>query len=220
MVVFVLAALVRRLAPEQALAGAIGGDSAAVRDLVAGLGPVIRARLRRRLCRNPAGVVCLGQNVEELVQQTFLELFARDAALLRRYDAERGMSLLNYVGQIAEREAGRFLRARGTEKRRGEELADPGDAEFRSVPAGGEDAEEALLRQEEHQRVLDALRGELSDESFLVFELLYVRLLSAPEVAEMLGCQVQAVYTRRSRIRNTLRRVLEGPGDPLPAGAP
>lgn len=219
MVVVVLAAVVRRLTPEQALDGAIAGDTAAIRDLVAGLGTVIRARLRRRLCRNPAGAVCLGQNVEELVQQTFLELFARDAQLLRRYDASRGMSLINYVGQIAEREAGRFLRARGTEKRRGEELADPNDSELRSVPADAQSAEGALLRHEEHQRILRELREELSDESFLVFELLYVRLLSAPEVAEMLGCKVQAVYTRRSRIRDTLKRILEGAGDPVPTGA-
>jgi DNA-directed RNA polymerase specialized sigma24 family protein len=56
--------------------------------------------------------------------------------------------------------------------------------------------------------LLRRLREELTVESFLVFELLYVRLLSAPEAASMLGCEVQAVYTRKSRIRTQVRSLL------------
>jgi RNA polymerase sigma-70 factor (ECF subfamily) len=195
----------------------VAGDPVAVRDLIHGLGPVIRARVRRGLCRNPDATTGLSQDVDEVVQQTLLELFARDARLLRNYDAERGMSLTNYVGQIATREAGRFVRSRTAQKRRGEELAGEDDRTFEHAAAPGQDAEDTLLQQERHRRILATLREALSDESYVVFELLYVQLLSAPEVAELLGCEVGAVYTRRSRIRTTLKNVLADLEGPLPA---
>lgn len=208
-----LLAMLRQVVPEEVLPGAIAGDPGAVRDLIHALGPVIRARVRRGLVRSPAAVTCLSQDVEEVVQQTMLELFARDAQLLRRYDAERGMSLVNYVGQVANREAGRHVRARSARKRRGEELVGEDDRTFETAAAPGSSAEDELLAQERHAAILDRVREALSAESYLVFEMLYVHLLSAPEVAELLGCEVGAVYTRRSRIRSTLREVLAESGD-------
>jgi len=218
--VLVLAAFVRRPAAQEALGDALAGDPGAVRVLIEELGPVVRARVRRVLSRNPARVPCLHQDVDELVQETFLVLFADDSSLLRRWDPERGMSLPNYVGQIAEREAGRYLRARSTAKRRGEELTAPDDLTMQHAAAGGEGADEQLERDERHRRILDHLRAALTPESFQVFDLIYVRLLSAPEVAQMLGCEVQAVYTRRSRIRTTLKKVMaELEADEATAGA-
>lgn len=203
-----LFALARRLLPEEVLPGAIAGDPQSIRDLIHTLGPVIRARVRRGLVRSPEPIPCLAQDIDEVVQQTFLELFARDAHLLRNYDAERGMSLTNYIGQIATREAGRFVRARGAQKRRGEELVGEDDRTFETASSPDTGAEDHLLQREQHERLLDHIRDALSPESFLVFEMLYVQALSAPEVAELLGCEVGAVYTRRSRIRAKLRSVL------------
>lgn len=209
-IIALLMTALRQLVPEECLPGAVAGDPGSVRDLIHTLGPVIRARVRRGLCRNPEATSCLAQDVDEVVQQTLLELFARDAHLLRNYDAERGMSLPNYVGQIATREAGRFVRARNAQKRRGEELAGEDDCAFEHAASPDQGAEDTLLRQERHTRILAKLREALSDESYLVFEMLYVQLLSAPEVAELLGCEVGAVYTRRSRIRTTLKDILAG----------
>ena len=169
---------------------------------------MIRARVRRVLSRNPARVPCLNQDVDELIQETFLVLFADDSALLRRWDPERGMSLPNWVGQVAEREAGRYLRARSAAKRRGEELTAPDDLTMQHAADGGEGADEQLERDQRRRDLLGRIRAALTPETFLVFDLLYVRLLSAPEVAQMLGCEVQAVYTRRSRIRTTLGKVV------------
>jgi len=203
-----LAAFVRRPAAQEALGDALTGDPAAIRHLIEELGPVIRARVRRVLSRNPARVPCLNQDVDELIQETFLVLFADDSALLRRWDPERGMSLPNWVGQVAEREAGRYLRARSAAKRRGEELTAPDDLTMQHAADGGEGADEQLERDQRRRDLLGRIRAALTPETFLVFDLLYVRLLSAPEVAQMLGCEVQAVYTRRSRIRTTLGKVV------------
>ena len=76
------------------------------------------------------------------------------------------------------------------------------------APDGGEGTVALLEKRERMEMLLARLREELTDESFLVFELLYVRLLSAPEAASMLGCEVQAVYTRKSRIRTRVRALL------------
>ncbi len=204
----VLAVLGRRAEAEAILADAFAGHPPAIRQLIEDLGPVVRARVRRVLSRNPARVPCLNQDIDELVQETFLVLFADDSLLMRRWDPERGMSLPNYVGQIAEREAGRYLRARSAAKRRGEELTAPDDLTMQRAPDGGDLADEQLEREQRHRDLLRRLRETLTPESFLVFDLLFVRLLSAPEVAQMLGCEIQAVYTRRSRIRSTLRKLL------------
>lgn len=205
----VLAVFGRRAEAEAVLGDALGGHPQAIRALIEGLGPVVRARVRRVLSRNPARVPCMGQDVDELIQETFLVLFADDSSLLRRWDPERGMSLPNYVGQIAEREAGRYLRARSAAKRKGEELTAPDDLTMQRAPDGGTAADEQLEQDERRRDLLGRVREALTPESFLVFDLLYVRLLSAPEVAQMLGCEVQAVYTRRSRIRTTLRKLVE-----------
>ncbi len=191
------------------LAAALAGRPDKIRELIDSLMPVVVVRVRRVLARNPARVPCLNQDVDEVVQETFLVLFAKDSRLLRNYDAERGMSVANYVGQIAEREAGRVIRARSADKRRGETLVAPDDLKMAHAPDGGEGSEEQLVRQERARELLARLRERLTPESFLVFELMYVRLLPAPEVAAMLGCEVQAVYTRKSRIRTTLRKVVE-----------
>lgn len=191
------------------LAAALAGRPDKIRDLIDSLMPVVVVRVRRVLARNPARVPCLTQDVDEVVQETFLVLFARDSRLLRNYDSDRGMSLANYVGQIAEREAGRVIRARSADKRRGETLTAPDDLKMTRAPDGGEGSEEQLVRQERARALLQRLRDRLTPESFLIFELMYVRLLPAPEVAAMIGCEVQAVYTRKSRIRTTLREVIE-----------
>jgi len=205
---FVLVLILPVQDPVEWLADALAGRPQGIRGLVQALLPIVRARVRRVLARNPAGAPCLAQDVDDVVQETFGVLFAEDARLLRRYDPERGMSLANYVGQIAEREAGRLLRARGAAKRRGEILATPMEDVLQRAPDGGEGTVALLEKRERMEMLLARLREELTDESFLVFELLYVRLLSAPEAASMLGCEVQAVYTRKSRIRTRVRALL------------
>ena len=195
--------------PQELLAAALGGRPDRVRSLVDALMPVVVVRVRRVLARNPSRAPCLAQDVDEVVQDTFVVLFTDDSRLLWNYDPGRGMSLVNYVGLIAEREAGRLVRARSAAKRKGETLTAPDDLKMRRAPAGGEGAMERLEREERMRLLLDRLRETLTAESFLVFELLFVRLLSAPEVASMLGCEVQAVYTRRSRIRTTVRALIE-----------
>lgn len=99
-----MAALVRR---------ALTGDQTALSRLVGALVPVINARVARTLTRRSLLVSGrdLRQEVEDQSQEVFLALFSRDAHILRSWQAERGLSLENFVGLVAERQMLSFLRS-------------------------------------------------------------------------------------------------------------
>ena len=95
---------------EQALAG----DPAALNRLVAVLTPVIQARVAWTLLARRfrlAGSRDVRQEVEDLCQDVFLALFARDCRVLRAWKPERGLSLENFVGLVAKCEVLSFLRS-------------------------------------------------------------------------------------------------------------
>src|ERR1700742_4584307 len=93
---------------------ALDGDQAALASLVAVLTPVIQARVARTLLARrsfQSGGRSVRQEVEDLTQEVWVALFAREARVLRSWDAERGLSLPNFVGLVAERQVISFLRS-------------------------------------------------------------------------------------------------------------
>ena len=76
--------MARREELERLLAGALEGDPDAVRAFVEQLGPGLRARVRRTMANDPAGGGHLARDVDDVVQQTFLALFAIYFLLMRR----------------------------------------------------------------------------------------------------------------------------------------
>src|ERR1700710_2002550 len=93
---------------------ALTGDQTALTRLVALLTPVIQGRVARTLLARRyrlAGGRDVRQEVEDLSQDVFLALFSRDGYVLRTWQAERGLSLENFVGLIAERQVLSFLRS-------------------------------------------------------------------------------------------------------------
>ncbi|MEM8934270.1 MAG: hypothetical protein AAGE94_23965, partial [Acidobacteriota bacterium] len=89
-----------------------GDDEAALRRLVADLTPVIQARVTRVLLRvvgrTPGREV--RQEIEDLTQDIFLTLFADGARVLGDWQPDRGLSLANFVGMVAERQTLTILR--------------------------------------------------------------------------------------------------------------
>ena len=80
------------------------------------LTPVIQARVARTLLAHRsrlAGGRDVRQEVEDLSQDVFLALFDRDGHVLRSWEPERGLSLENFVGLVAERQVLSFLRSAG-----------------------------------------------------------------------------------------------------------
>src|SRR5687767_9203125 len=92
---------------------ALDGEAAARHALVLRLGPVVQRRVCRPLASSRAAP---GRGVErsevlDLTQQILLLLFDRDSRVLRSWDAGRGLTLANFVGLVAEREAKAILRS-------------------------------------------------------------------------------------------------------------
>ena len=92
---------------------ALSGDVAQLPGLVDRWTPVIQARIVRVLRRySETADPRVAQEVEDLVQQVFVALFENGAAALRAWQPERGLSLDNWVGLIAEQQILVLLRTR------------------------------------------------------------------------------------------------------------
>ena len=88
----------------------------AARQFVEMISPIIHARVGRVLRRrNVAQCHDVQQEAMDLTQQTYANLLKNNGHLLRSWDPERGMSLANYVGMIAEQTAEAATRKRSEE---------------------------------------------------------------------------------------------------------
>ncbi|HEX3551823.1 MAG TPA: hypothetical protein VIA62_01165 [Thermoanaerobaculia bacterium] len=190
------------------LGRALAGDPAGLAGLVAALTPVIQARVARTLLARRsllAGGRDLRQEVEDQSQEVFLALFSRDARILRSWQPERGLSLENFVGLVAERQVLSFLRS----GRRNPWKEDPSFAADELDAAAPEsDPEEVTASREHLSRLLDRLREELSPLGCRLFHLLFVQELSQAEVQAASGLSADAVYAWRSRLRLLARKLL------------
>lgn len=187
---------------------ALTGDQASLTRLVAVLAPVIQARVARTLLARRsrlAGGRDVRQEVEDLSQEAFLALFANGARTLRAWQAERGLSLENFVGLVAERQVLSFLRS----GRRNPWQEDPGFTPEELEPEAPDSGPEEVAASREHLALLlDRLHEELSPLGRRLFELLFVQERSLNEVRAASGLSADAVYAWRSRLRRVAQRLL------------
>jgi RNA polymerase sigma factor (sigma-70 family) len=186
----------------------LSGDRFALTRLVAVLTPVIQARVARTLLARRfrlAGGRDVRQEVEDLSQEVFLSLFANDARTLRSWQVERGLSVENFVGLVAERQVLSFLRS----GRRNPWKEDPSFSEDELETEALDSGPEEVASSREHLALLlDRLREELSPLGRRLFQLLFVQELSQAEVEAASGLSADAVYAWRSRLRRLARKLL------------
>ena len=198
---------------------ALAGDQAALERLVARLTPVIQARVARTLRDYRsllAGGRDLRQEVEDLTQEVFLELFRRDAHVLRSWQAERGLSLENFVGLMAERRVISFLRS-GKRNPRKEDPSFAADELEAVAVTVDDDPEKVTASREQLALLLDRLREEVSPQGWQIFDLLYIQELSQPEAKAATGLSDDAIYAWRSRLRRLAQKILaEMSENPVP----
>jgi RNA polymerase sigma factor (sigma-70 family) len=187
---------------------ALAGDPASLARLVAVLTPVIQSRVARTLLARRHRLASgrdVRQEVEDLSQEVFLALFSRDAQVLSSWQAERGLSLENFVGLVAERQVLSFLRS----GRRNPWKEDPTLAAGELEPEAPDSGPEEVAAGREHLALLlDRLREELSPLGRRLFELLFVQELSQAEVQAASGLSADAVYAWRSRLRRLAQKLL------------
>jgi RNA polymerase sigma-70 factor (ECF subfamily) len=205
--------------PVRTLEQALDGNGEAIRSLVATFTPIIQARAARALLRSGKGRGRdARQELADLVQDVLLLLFRNDGQILRTWRADRGLSILNFVGLVAEREVAHIARS----GRRGPWALDPAeDTELERMVPVVESAEGTVGSCDLFDRVYERLEAELSDKALELFRLLIVEELAAPEVCAMTGLSADAVYTWRSRLlRRTRDLVAELSRGPDSAPAP
>jgi len=187
--------------------GRVLDDEAALGDFVRRMTPIVQARVARKLLsfrdRSAAGRD-VRQEVEDLTQEVFLALFADGARVLRSWQPERGLSLENFVGLVAERLAVSILR----NQRRSPWSSDPTLDETLDAFGTAPSAEREAVSRDTLARLLDRLTEELSPLGRQLFELLLVQEVPVAEATARTGLSSDAIYTWRSRLRRVARRLL------------
>src|SRR6185503_7942003 len=181
--------------------GALAGDRGALERLVKVLTPVIQSRVARTLLGCGRGGRNLRQGVEDLTQEVFLKLFAHDGRELRRWKLERGLSLENFVGLVAERHTLSYLRS--ARRTAAKEEPTPSDELDRRRDEPGPERRAAV--REQLQLLLARLGEKLSPLGVRMFELLFVQDLSTEEAMAATGLSRDAADAWRSRLRRLAR---------------
>lgn len=188
---------------------ALAGDRAAARGLVDVLSPVVHARVARKLLRSGLARKQgreLRQEIEDFVQEVFVALFAGGGRQLRAWDPARGMSLLNFVGLLAEHEVDSILRS-GRRSPWSEEATKEESIERR---AGSTDSAHGRVSSREIlAKILERLRAQLTPAGIQMFQLLVVEERSVEDVCRQTGMTADAVYAWRSRLGKQAREIRE-----------
>ncbi|HEY2510969.1 MAG TPA: hypothetical protein VGI39_08940 [Polyangiaceae bacterium] len=204
---------------ETLLAPALAGEASALRALVAAFTPIIQARAARALVRRGGGKTRdPRQELGDLTQDVLLLLFRDDARVLRAWQAERGLSLSNYVGLVAEREVGHIARS----GKRSPWALDPAEeSELERAPSPAAGPESDVGSRDLFARLHARLAEELHPRALELYRLLVVEEAPIPEVCEKSGLSADAVYAWRSRLLKRVRQLLvELQAPPLSESAP
>lgn len=188
------------------LDAALSGDAKATQKLVGGITPTIHVRVARAMMRRRAQAKdrTPRQDLEDLVQDVFAALFTRNGRALRAWNPERGLSFLNFVGLLAEREVGMIMRT----GKRNPWTEDPTLTD-KLVALRGEHAshEDQVASRQVLERISERLRDRLSPPGRHHFQMLYVEDRPVKVVAEQTGTSTAALYAWRSRLGKLLRQL-------------
>jgi RNA polymerase sigma-70 factor (ECF subfamily) len=185
---------------------ALSGDVSAQSRLVAALTPEIQwsvGKMLRRWRTGSAVTRDLRQEVEDMVQEVFLEIFEADGKVLRRWDPQR-LPLNAYVGYIARIRTAEVLRSRRSPWR---ENPSPAEDLDRVSPRQNPE-EKATIRDEMRKIYLCVVRGFQAAE-FHLFEVLFVHQIPPKEAVEKTGRSLDAIYKWRSRLYERARKCKE-----------
>ncbi len=191
---------------QAAVERALAGDAATLDALTRALAPVVQVRVARALLRRAAGA--RGRNLradlEDLVQEVFAVLFTGRGRALRAWDPSRGLSFLNFIGFLAEREVGMLMRT----SKRNPWTEDPTPSETLQAMQPRSASHQAQLEARDLLEVLcDRLRERLTPQGRLYFQRLYVEERSIESVASEAGTTSGALYAWRARFKTMLREL-------------
>jgi len=182
------------------LSRALDGDGELLREFILAWMPIVQVRVARVLIRH-ARSRDVQQEVADMTQDVFAEMFADDAKVLRSWDQERGLSLDNFVGLVAERRAGRILRT----LRRSPWAESPEDPMGAELDLLDVDPTLALESKDFLETLYHHVKAVLSPRGLELFDLLIVQQEPIEAVCASTGMTTDAVYAWRSRLTKVAR---------------
>jgi RNA polymerase sigma-70 factor (ECF subfamily) len=184
---------------------ALSAERSAVRELIVYMLPVVRARVLRALTRRGrAHARDPKQELDDVTQEVLAALFADDARVLRSWDAARGLSLLNFVGLVAERQAAALFR---TDKR-SPWTEDPTlSSDLEQLSGESVAPDRPLASREQLSALLDRLRECLSPLGLHLFYELIVEERPVTAVGSAMNMSTDAVYAWRSRLARLAQKI-------------
>jgi RNA polymerase sigma-70 factor (ECF subfamily) len=186
---------------------ALERDEGARRALIRLLAPVIHVRVARvveRHRRVQADLRQRRQQIEDFTQEVFVTLFRDDARALRAWVPERGLSLLGYVGMIAEHTTMGLLRS-GRRNPWRDELFVDGEEQASLDTTPPPDA--VLHSRDLLLTVVARMRAELTPKGLELFDRLIVNEEPVEAVCAATGLNRDAVYAWRSRLGKLARKI-------------
>jgi RNA polymerase sigma-70 factor, ECF subfamily len=168
---------------------------------------LIGACVRKILDRYTA--LATPEDVEDMLSNVCLNLVKDDYRRLRLYDPGRGYKLSSWVGLIAMNTARDALRRRDPihDPLPGEGRDDD-DGPSRDIADGAPDPGLQVEGRERWRAFMAAVR-DLDDTERTFLVLTYEQELEPEEIARRMGINVATVYSRKSRLRDKLRRLVE-----------
>ena len=190
---------------DETLYQALNGNQPAMRELVKHLTPVIQARVARTVMVGAKnyGHDRIQEEVADITQEVFVALFANDARVLRNWDSEKGLSLRNFAGLVAHRQALSILRT----NKRNPFTEDPTlDTDFEYMTEQDESMESAAISRDIMRQVFRRMDEQLSPLGRQLFDLIIMQELDVGDVASQTGMSDAAIYAWRSRLAKHLKR--------------
>jgi len=158
--------------------------------------PVVSARAARALRRSRELGRDTTQEVPDLVQDVIMALLDEDAKVLRAWTPSRGLSLLNFVGLVSQRQISSILRSSRTTAR--DAIGE--DADAYDLERVGANPEFRLMSRQLVLAVIERVHNALSPQGIALFELLLISGESVEYVSDTLNMSRDAVYAWRSRL--------------------
>ena len=140
-----------------------------------------------------------------MTQEVFASLFADDAKALRAWDPARGMSLVNFVGLIAEHQVANIFRS-GKRRPWSEDMAVDHDFET-TIGEDERGPERTFASMQSFTLLLDRMRAELTPRGFELFKMMFIDEASVEAVCARTGMSTDAVYAWRSRLPKIVRKI-------------
>ena len=148
------------------------------------------------------------EDLEDMMSTVCLNLVKDGYKKLRAYDATRGYRLSSWVGLIATNTAHDALRRRDPIHI---SIDDESNSPAGNVADAGVSPSEQLIRSQQAELLSSAI-DELDDTDQKFLRYYYLEEREPEEIAELMGVSINTVYSRKHKVREKLRKIIEDQG--------